>query len=296
MMTYDEYRKAWDYAGQGNTPDVPIHVDIELSSVCNLQCPMCPQGSLPVSSKSFIDINLAKRIIDECQDIGVLSVRLNWRGESTLHPQFEEIAQYAKGKFVDVMLNTNGMYNLVKNIIIRECFTTVIFSFDSFYAPILKKIRPGADVDRIKFNIEQLRYSHVDLRINYTRQSANWEELRAIEKFCENRNIKLNTRIMYPRTDYEKEFVDKKVKVTGRKSCEYPFQRLTIAHDGWVYPCCIPWDGSCKVGNIKRESIKNLWNVYYMTLHRNDAIARNYSQPVCRDCTSWNSYVTEEVE
>lgn len=39
---YAEYRRNWsEYAKQQKVSDYPLLVDIELSSVCNLACPMC---------------------------------------------------------------------------------------------------------------------------------------------------------------------------------------------------------------------------------------------------------------
>lgn len=313
MITYKQYRKAWDHAGQGNTPDVPIHIDLEFSSICNLKCPMCPQTILPKDQKQFIDIKLAKRIIDEAHDIGVMSVKLNWRGEATLHPQFTEIAEYCKGKFVDVMLNTNGMYDPRLREIIRDCFDTVVFSVDSLNQKTLNKIRPNSDIKIILDNVDYLLcYSETRpyIRINHTRQKENWNELATFEHFWfeqfleKDSTIDLNVRPMFPRTDYDVEFIKDKRKITGRKNCGYPFQRLVIGYDGSVYPCCVAWDGELKVGNFNKNqfslvsdrSLMDIWDSLPMDIVRRAQTTDDVMIPsTCQNCTSWNSYTYEEM-
>lgn len=301
---YQLYREAWDHAGQGNTPGSPIHIDIELSSVCNLKCPMCPQTVLPKDQKKFMDVDLAKRIIDEAYELGVMSVKLNWRGEATLHPQFEEIAKYCAERFLDVMLNTNGMYSIELNEVLRNCFDTVIFSIDSLFQNTLDKIRPGAD-NRfvIMRNVDYMMSlpSRPLIRFNHTRQKGNWHELEVIKNFCRERRIDLNSRIMFPRTDHDKDFVKEKVKIVGRKNCGYPFQRLVVGYNGSVYPCCVAWDGEMKVGDITQSSLLEIWEgVAIQNVRWGQSNLENWGccpiLKTCENCTSWDGYVAREED
>ena len=82
---------------------------VELTSSCNLSCPMCyaesgPEGHhLPIEQcKAAIDLLVrAERHAEVLQLSG---------GEPTLHPQFELILRYAVEQPIDyVMINTNGI-------------------------------------------------------------------------------------------------------------------------------------------------------------------------------------------
>lgn len=82
---------------------------VELTSSCNLACPMCYAGSGPGGQhlslsqcKSAIDLLVrAERHAEVLQLSG---------GEPTLHPQFEDVLQYAVDQPIDyVMINTNGV-------------------------------------------------------------------------------------------------------------------------------------------------------------------------------------------
>lgn len=89
--TYDHYRRAWDEADIIDPP-VPLNIDLEIASICNLRCPMCfiPDPSFEdfISQKSedgkplrrIMSTEMAFKIIDEAAKIGVpaLKIQLAW--------------------------------------------------------------------------------------------------------------------------------------------------------------------------------------------------------------------------
>ena len=92
--------------------DYPLHVDLELASICNLRCPMCYTISDDFKSKvkiGLMDVSLFKRLVDECVDGGVFSIRVSFRGESFVHDHVIECIRYAKEKGIkEVSSLTNG--------------------------------------------------------------------------------------------------------------------------------------------------------------------------------------------
>ena len=77
----------------------PEHVDIELSSACNMKCPMCytitDTFKQSVKRKNM-EWETIKKIVDECANGNVYSIRLSLRGESTLNKEFVNTVKYAK--------------------------------------------------------------------------------------------------------------------------------------------------------------------------------------------------------
>ena len=55
-----------------------------------------------------MDIDLYKKIIDECEANGTKAITFGSRGEPTTHPQIKEMLEYASGKFLDIKLITNA--------------------------------------------------------------------------------------------------------------------------------------------------------------------------------------------
>jgi len=98
FKSHSDYRKAWDDAYLTDPP-IPLNVDLELSSVCNSRCPFCLFGN-PEWVKSLngkmMPMDMAMSIIHECMDLGVPALKFQYRGESTLHPDFSDILYYAR--------------------------------------------------------------------------------------------------------------------------------------------------------------------------------------------------------
>lgn len=113
---YAEYRQRWnDYPNQRQVSDYPLLVDLEMSSRCNLACPMCPtitdefiQKRVEPYKRGLLDFALAKKIIDEIAG-KVPALRLSWVGEPTLHPKLAEVIRYAKNNGIrEISFLTNG--------------------------------------------------------------------------------------------------------------------------------------------------------------------------------------------
>ena len=96
---YKAYRTNWEKcAKEKEVLDYPQLVDIELSTVCNLHCPMCYTITDDFAKhvhKGFMEFELFKKIIDEIKG-KVPAIRLSLRGEPTIHPQFIQCIHYAK--------------------------------------------------------------------------------------------------------------------------------------------------------------------------------------------------------
>ena len=58
----------------------------------------------------YMDWTVFKRIIAECADNDVFSVRLSWRGESMTHPQIKRMIKFATLWIRNVSFLTNAYY------------------------------------------------------------------------------------------------------------------------------------------------------------------------------------------
>lgn len=157
---YREYRLEWNRtANEDYLPTHPLHVDIELSNVCNLRCKMCIHGIRRMTNVGFMDKDLTLRLIDECAYIGVYSIKFNWRGEVTLNDFLPGAVKYAKNKAIlEVQINTNGLPH--KKDILIQCaknqIDRIIFSVDGFSKNTYENIRIGGNYDNLIRNIHRL--------------------------------------------------------------------------------------------------------------------------------------------
>jgi hypothetical protein len=125
---YQAYRREWDRREADQDPsDHPVHVDLESVAVCDLRCGSSeedPQGFCQIWThehvrtqgfdehtyqRGYMDPVLYGRMIQQCADLGVSSVKLNYRGEPSLHPRIVSFVREAAAlRFPDIMMNTNG--------------------------------------------------------------------------------------------------------------------------------------------------------------------------------------------
>ena len=119
---------------------------LEITSSCNLKCPMCFASSGP--SGQHLTVEQCKVAIDRLVQAERQAEVLQLSGgEPTIHPHFREILDYACDQPIDVvMINTNGIRfahdaQLVDEISKYRGRVEVYFQFDGFHDAINRQLR-----------------------------------------------------------------------------------------------------------------------------------------------------------
>jgi uncharacterized radical SAM superfamily Fe-S cluster-containing enzyme len=119
---------------------------LEITSSCNLTCPMCYAGSSP--GGKHLALADCQRQIDRLVEVeGRAEVCQLSGGEPTTHPQFAEILEYALASPIDyVMINTNGIRfardsALVELAARHKERLEVYFQFDGLHDDVYKSLR-----------------------------------------------------------------------------------------------------------------------------------------------------------
>jgi tetraether lipid synthase len=119
---------------------------LEITSSCNLTCPMCYASSSP--GGKHLPLADCKRQIDRLVEVeGRAEVCQLSGGEPTLHPQFTEVLDYALSCDIDyVMINTNGIRfardrSLVELVARHEDRLEIYFQFDGLHDNVYRALR-----------------------------------------------------------------------------------------------------------------------------------------------------------
>ena len=137
----------------------PLCVDIEVAAVCDLACPFCYRQFIATPDK-IIDEALFRRIVDQAAELGVPSLKLNWRGEPLLNPKLPEMVDYAKRKgILETLINTNAttLDEKKARALIEAGLDLIIYSFDGGSKQSYERMRPG----RFKPNSFDLVYENI---------------------------------------------------------------------------------------------------------------------------------------
>ena len=163
-------------------------VMLEMSHNCNISCQMCGFGFRynPVSKEKFMPAEDFRRYVDMFASKTAL-LRLNGRGESTIHPNFKELLEWVHSKYPSLQLSlfTNASFDdadLIDKLI--KCNVLVFVSFDSVKKEVLEKIRFGSKYERVVGNIERLRVHKTRPFIICTLQLDNITEIQALGEFA----------------------------------------------------------------------------------------------------------------
>ncbi len=127
------------------TGATPLCIDIEVAAICDLACPFCFRQTFATPDKVIKD-DLCYRIIDQAVEMGVPSLKFNWRGEPLLNPRLPDFIAYAKDKGVlETIINTNAtkLDELMSRRLIEAGLDLMIYSFDGGTKETYERMRPG---------------------------------------------------------------------------------------------------------------------------------------------------------
>lgn len=161
---------------------------VELSYNCNLSCTMCGFGKEvnPFSKNKFLSIENYKTILSQIGNI-TKTIRLNGRGESTIHPDFIEILNYTKTAHPELNINLFSNFSFSNKRILDALIKNKVQLFISMDSPKeneLIKIRKGAKFNFIEQNIKALKELPNRPFIIFTIQEENIHRIYDMAQFA----------------------------------------------------------------------------------------------------------------
>ena len=276
--------------------EIPTHLIIEPVSACNIRCIMCFQVDETFSKDSDfmgnMDFELFKKVIDDAQKIGIQAVTLSGRGEPTLHPKFIEMIDYCKDKFFDLKINTNAtrLTEKLMQTIIESGVTDLVFSVDSYEKDEYEAIRVLGIFEEVSSNIK-----------NFQKLNDSYPNSRCATRVS---GVKINDKQNISEfTKYWKKYVDHVVMVemserwdtynnqvenAGMHPCEFLWGEMYVWYDGKCNPCDVDYKSELEVGNINKNSIKEIWNgELYKNLRSSHLSGKRSECFPCDRCSNW---------
>ena len=286
-MRYDEYRSLWELAKDGYKHKVPLNVDIELTSYCNLACGFCPHSN-GFNDKGDMDIVLARLIVSQCIEIGVPAIKFNLRGEPTLYKQLPQlIGQAMSGGILETMINTNANchYEILESCM-EAGLSKMIISLDANSQYTYDNIR-GGNYFKVVSNLEKLSEKYGNrIKVQFVESKVNSHE--KDDFFSKWNGYGIETRISKC-TDRGGALGD---KLSGkRKYCGQPTQRMAILYDGTVINCCSDWNRRYPIGNANEQTIFAIWHSVLSNQLKNDLLdGKHNDYNHCKNCFCTESY------
>ncbi|MFH1453384.1 MAG: radical SAM protein [Armatimonadota bacterium] len=286
----------------GNFPKVVL---IDTTSFCDLKCSMCGHKDMK-RKRGNMERALFEKIIDEIAENNKdARVWMVFFGEALILKKkdlFPRI-KYAKNKgLTDVVLNSNA--NLLDEEaargLIESGLDAIYIGIDAFKESTYNKLRVGGNYDKVVKNVtrllelkKELNSKKPEVFVQFVEMDDNKDEIEGFINFWTSYGATAKIR---PKVSWAG-LVDApnlKLTVEDRYPCHWVMQTMSVADDGRVVLCAVDVDARFVAGDIKKESLKDVWNgslKEIRDMHKNGQFDK-LPDP-CRDCGDWQAVKAE---
>jgi MoaA/NifB/PqqE/SkfB family radical SAM enzyme len=271
--------------GRDRAPRLPEIVQIEATNICNAKCVFCPRDEMH-RRQGIMSLELFKKIVDECAELGITHVRMHNYGEAFIDRKLVEKVRYAKQKGIrEVGLISNGslITEPVARGMIEAGLDAINISVDASGKEVFESTRLGLKYDKVIANIERLLRLRGEsgkrrpkLILSFVRQNNSVDEQAFIEHW---RSIADKIHV----TDLHNWAGTLNAESDVNYPCYRPWLTFTVLWDGRVSLCCADFDGKTILGNLNTQSIAEIWNAEpYRNVRREHL--ESGGPDVCRAC------------
>jgi MoaA/NifB/PqqE/SkfB family radical SAM enzyme len=271
--------------GRDKAPRWPDIVQIESTNLCNAKCVFCPRDEMH-RRQGVMDFDLHRKVVDECAALGITHLRVHNYGEPFLDKQLVEKVRYAKSKGIaEVGMISNG--SLITEELARGMIDAgldaINISVDASGKEVFEATRLHLKYDDVIQNVRTLARlrnesgrTHPKLILSFVRQNNSAEEANFIKEWSQ---------------------VADKIHITdlhnwagtlnAKSDVQFPCYRLwltfTVLWDGRVSMCCADFDGRHVFGDLKSQTIAEVWNSPLYRAARRQHLESGGPE-ICRSC------------
>ena len=290
---------------------MPTSVSIEPTTSCNLRCPECPSGLRSFTRDTgMLEKDLFSKILDELHR-KTMYLTFYFQGEPFLNKDFLQMVSSAASKNIYTATSSNAHYfdDEVSEKTVKSGLDRLIISIDGTTQGTYESYRIGGNLDKVLQGTKNIIKWKKKLRSNkpyvifqYLVVRPNEHQLDKIQEIADDLGVdevRFKTAQIY---DYKNgneliPTIDKYSRYKKNKDGSYSIKnelnnhcwRLwnssVITWDGHVVPCCFDKDATYKMGDLKSNSFKEVWqsDAYYR--FRNLVLRSRSEVDICTNCT-----------
>ncbi|HRD57321.1 MAG TPA: radical SAM/SPASM domain-containing protein [Ferruginibacter sp.] len=291
---------------------LPVSISFEPTTSCNLRCPECPSGLRAFTRPTgMLQKDFFRQTIDEIHK-ELLYLIFYFQGEPYLNPSFLEMVKYAADKKIYTATSTNAHYLTEANArkTVESGLDRLIISIDGTTQETYKQYRVGGNIDKVIEGAKNIVKWKKELNsktpfvffqfLVVKHNEHQVEEIKQLAKEIGVDEVRFKTAQVY---DYENDpnhlipTIDKfsrykknadgtytaKNKLANR--CWKLWHSNVITWDGLVVPCCFDKDAMHRLGNLKNQSFKTIWQNDNYKQFRAELMQGRKNIDICANCS-----------
>lgn len=291
---------------------LPLSLAIEPTTACNLRCPECPSGLRSFTRPTGrISLPLFQKIIDEVKE-HLLYLTFYFQGEPYLHPEFLSMVKYASESKIYTATSTNAHFltNEAARKTVESGLSRLIISIDGATQQTYEAYRKEGKLNEVlegtkrivewkrkfKSKTPYLIFQFLVVRHN----EHEIEKVKQLGRELGVNAVKFKTAQIY---DYEngsdlipeeEKYARYTKKVAGGKwvlkstlpnECWKMWHSSVITWDGKVVPCCFDKDATHSMGDMKKNSLHEIWRQPQYQRFRQSLLSSRKKIDICKNCS-----------
>ena len=283
---------------------------------------MCPYPyTVHLQPREIMDDALYSKIVDEivAEDDFCELVPMA-QNEPLLDPKLEERIAEFKGRAkphqtVEIVTNGTALTPARFERLIQSGLDTITISLSAFTQATYEKLIEGLSWKQVTNNLEAVAVSPSLARINvflrYVRQNGNETEFSPFKKYWTRRGLNVSNYEINNRAGVLQGYKDRQPiksfwfqrirKSMGRKlfkgACPHAFGIMHILKNGDVPLCSNDWHNRHILGNVREQSIREIYNSPRMNEIRELMEQGRFDEiDACRDCSFWHEWLKNKQE
>ena len=297
----------------------PRYIEIETIHACNARCPMCTIDEWQRSDKLMkndLFLQIADEVISHAPEIK--RVTLYRDGEPLLDKKIaERITLLKEGGIKSVSISTNGglLTEQKSRDLLHAGLDIIIMSIDSLNKEVYESIRVGLDFEQVRDNMMRFISLRDKIRpqtriwFRMIRQGSNADEWPSYHDFWASK-LSEQDRVYYHNVfnwgGQLKDFKPVTKSYEPNLPCVALWSLLVIFCNGDVPLCNVDFNIKYPAGNVKKNSIQEIWQSDVMNFRRQLHLKNQKNKiDFCQNCNVWDespdldgisSEYAEEVE
>jgi radical SAM protein with 4Fe4S-binding SPASM domain len=291
---------------------LPMSISFEPTTSCNLRCPECPSGLREFTRpRGMLQKDFFKQTIDDIYK-DILYLIFYFQGEPYLNKNFLEMVKYASSKGIYTATSTNAHYltDEMARKTIESGLDRLIISIDGTTQEVYQQYRRGGQLNKViegAKNVvkwkKELKSKTPFIFFQFLVVKPNEHQIEEIKKLGAEigvDEVRFKTAQVYDYANDPNNLIPENEKFSRYKKnkqgghiaknklanhCWKLWQANVITWDGMVVPCCFDKDAAHRLGNLKDQSFREIWQNDKYRQFRKELMSSRKNIDICANCS-----------